>query len=182
MTASAALSSPALVKLLETLPDYAMYDDLDSTHMVESGYRLALGRILKTWGDRILDLAEQPGTSLTRSQGATVDQIMEQIGTCFRQLNAHEMSDCDTSSWRRARPLRQCDSMLLRVVESSQELATELRFREARGLWLERHGDSFHKRLRLAARQLERRNSLLGLKPLSAREESDEIFTLDEFL
>ena len=182
MTASAALSSPALVKLLETLPDYSMYDDLDTCHVVEAGYRLALGRILKAWGDRILDLVEQPGTSLTRSQHASVDQIMEQIGNCFRQLNAHETSDCDPSAWRRARPLRQCDSMLLRVIESSQDMASELRFREARGLWLERHGSAFHKRLRLAARQMERRNALLGLKPGSVRQELDDVFSMDEFL
>jgi hypothetical protein len=166
MTArSAASSSTVLAKILEVFPDYDHYTGESAVAAVESPFRLALGRVLKNWGDRLLDVIESHPQTLSRAQAEAIDTLVDSIGKSFRALNtpvaASEFDPADTSS---IAALRTCDANILRLVEEVLDYTQSLKPRQLSTLWIDHNAFPLYRRLARLHRELEARNAILGIR------------------
>ena len=170
MTGSAAaVVSGLMVEVFDHVPEYLEYDHADSVHVSESGYRVALGRVAKAWGDQLLDLAENPGNGLTRTETRTIDALLERISEIFAELNAFDHAELPSDDTRRRLQLREADASILDTVEEAAALMRRLRLTQGPSLWLQDNAGPVYRRLRRIARQLERRNQVLVGRPARSR-------------
>jgi hypothetical protein len=165
MTDRAAMVAPRLVDLIRALPEYEAYGDADTAYHSESPYRLAIGRLLKDWGDRLLDIAEFQGRFLSAEQARAIDALVQRISDVFRLLNCSGHIALDTRDRELLRELRGTDARLLRLLEESSELTGELRRSDMSVEWLRTTAGPLYRRLRRIRRQAQLRNELLGLTP-----------------
>lgn len=163
MTDRAALVAPGLAELIRTLPEYDGYGDADVAYHTESPFRLAIGRLLKDWGDRLLDIAEFQGNFLTQDQARAVDTLVQRISDVFRLLNCSGRIVVDIANPELLRELRTTDARIVRLIEEALALASDLRRTDVSARWLRGTAGPFYRRLRRIARQAELRNQLLGL-------------------
>jgi hypothetical protein len=162
MTArTAAISSPVLAQVLEAFPDYDRYGNAQVAQEAESPYRLAMGRLLKEWGDRLLDVMEGQPSSLTRTQAITIDTLVRSITESFEVLNSAAPIAVDPRDGLRIEKLRRCDSAILRLLDEVLRLTNRLRQREFSGTWLTQNARPLYRRLRRLHRELAFRNALL---------------------
>lgn len=162
---AAAVVSSMMVEVFHHVPEYLDYDHADSVRHGESNYRVALGRVAKAWGDQLLDLAENPGTGLTRTETRTIDALLERISEIFAQLNAFDPTELSVDDSQRRVDLREADGSILDTVEEGSALMRDLRMTQGASLWLHDHAGAMYRRLRRLTRQLEHRNAVLGGRP-----------------
>lgn len=166
MTArSAATSSPDLNRILEAFPDYGCYGDSQVAQEAESPYRLAMGRLLKEWGDRLLDVLESQPGNLTRTQAITIDGLVRAITASFEILNSLDPVGVDPRDRHRIEKLQRCDGVILKLLDEALRLTSLLRQREFSGSWLTQNARPLYRRLRRLQRQLALRNALLVVPP-----------------
>lgn len=168
---AAAVVSSQMVDVFHHVPEYRDYDHADSVRDGESHYRVALGRVAKAWGDQLLDLVENPRTGLTRTETRTIDALLERISEVFAQLNAFDLSEFRSDDTRRRMQLREADGAILDTVEEGSALMRDLRLTQGASLWLHDHAGAMYRRLRRLARQLERRNAVLGGHPVAMKKQ-----------
>jgi hypothetical protein len=169
MTDRAALVALGLAELIRTLPEYDAYGDADTAYHNESPFRLAIGRLLKDWGDRLLDIAEFQGSFLSQDQTRTIDTLVECISDVFRLLNCSGRIAVNVQDVELLRELRCTDARIVRLLEESMGLSGDLRRSDMTSRWLLTTAGPFYRRMRRIARQAELRNQLLGLAPPSQR-------------
>ena len=160
----AKVSTPRIVRVLDAMPNYSDYAEERRATESETSYRLALGQVLKAWGDQLLDLAEQQPRALSRAQTRMVDTLLEGISEVFHTLNEME----ELHSWgNRPAPheLLESDARLLELLERAQRIVLELRQREFSGVWIEKHAKPLYKTFRRMEKVLASRNDILGKLP-----------------
>jgi hypothetical protein len=162
MTASAAVVSAKLIELFDNVPEYVDYDCDEVVKDFESDYRIALGRIAKSWGDQLLDLAEHPASPLTRNETKTIDALLERISEVFEQLNTFEEVRVPADDTDRRETLRLVDGSILHAIEETASLMCGLQSKHAASLWLHDRAGKMYRRLRRLARELRRRNQVLS--------------------
>jgi hypothetical protein len=173
MTArTAAISSPVLAHILEAFPDYGCYGNSQVAQEAESPYRLAMGQLLKEWGDRLLDVLESQPSSLTRTQAITIDTLVRAITANFEILNSMDPVAVDPRDRRRIERLQRCDSTILQLLDEALHLTSLLRQREFSGSWLMQNARPLYRRLRRLQRELAMRNALLVPSPEGVRSSS----------
>lgn len=169
---AAAVVSSMMVEVFHHVPEYLDYDHADSVRDGESNYRVALGRVAKAWGDQLLDLAENPGTGLTRTETRTIDALLERISEIFAQLNMFDLTELSADDTERRLELREADGSILDTVEEGSALMRDLRMTQGASLWLHDNAGAMYRRLRRLARQIQHRNAVLGGIPESRRSAS----------
>jgi hypothetical protein len=161
MSAAATIVSTDLIELFDTVPDYLEYQSPQSIMDLESDYRVALGRLAKTWGDQLLELAERPSVPLSSEDAEALDSLLARISDVFEQLNAFRGAVFDPENSAGRQRLRVSDAQILHTVESTMSLLAELDPARGPGIWIEMHGAPFQRRLLRLSRELRRRNRLL---------------------
>lgn len=162
MARAARTSTTELVGVLERLPHYDEYFDDGRAAELESAFRVGVGRMIKGWGDQLLDIAEAQPRTLSRQQTGMVDNLLHEIGEIFRVLN-DMASLAPPSDDSRMESARRCDSRLLDSLDEAHRLVLRLRQREFSSIWLEQNAKPLHRHLRHIEKLLERRNRLLGV-------------------
>lgn len=163
MTA-ASVSPTGIASILESLPDYARFDRAESAADQEAPYRLAIGRMVKAWGDLLLDVMEIRPTPLNRNQGGMVDALLQAIGEIFQALNATGDINAGEVQSPQLRSLRHCDSDLLALLEECERVALSLKQKEFAGAWIDASSKPLYATLRGIHKQLTQRNRVLGLR------------------
>jgi len=163
MTA-ASVSPTGIASILESLPDYARFDRTQSAHDQEAPYRLAIGRMVKAWGDLLLDVVEVRPCPLNRNQGGMVDALLQAIGEIFQALNATGDIEPDDVRGPERRSLQTCDSDLLALLEECERAALALKQKEFAGAWVDERSKPLYATLRRIHKQLTQRNRVLGLR------------------
>ena len=162
MSRSAKISPSDLVHVLERLPEYRDYDEGERAQELESSYRVGVGRMVKSWGDQLLDIAEHSPRALSRNHAALIDNLLEEIGEIFRVLNTMGTLD-PFENEKQAESTRRCDSRLLESLDEAQRLVSRLQQREFSGVWIEQNAKPLIRQLQHIERLLSRRNKLLGI-------------------
>lgn len=163
MTDSAFLYPPHFGDVLRALPDYEAYQDAESAFRSEAPYRMALGRHIKDWGERLLDLSEYQGNLLPRRDMRVLDHLLGAITEIFGLLN------CGGRILRRPvepsdqKAMRDADARLLRLLEEGSELLDGMHRAEWAGEWIEHDARAFYRKLRSIHREIRDRNLQLGL-------------------
>jgi hypothetical protein len=166
MAFAAKVSTQRIVHLLDAMPNYSEYGEIQRAMENETSYRLALGYILKGWGDQLLDLAEQQPGTLSRSQTRMVDALLEGIGEIFATLNSmRELGSFSDEAGPQF--LQESDAKLLKLLERAQRIVVELRQREFSGVWIEKHAKSLFRTFHRIEKVLASRNDLLGTRGVS---------------
>jgi hypothetical protein len=162
MAQAARTSTAELVRVLERLPHYDLYLSGEKAIELESSYRVGVGRMVKSWGDQLLDIAEEKPRMLSRQQTGMIDNLLQEISEIFRVLNQlGELQPFEDP--RRVQSARQCDARLLASLDEAHRLIQRLRQREFSGVWVEQNFKPFYRKLRHIERLLARRNRLLGV-------------------
>lgn len=163
MTA-ASVSPTGIASILERLPDYARFDRVQSAHDEEVPYRLAIGRMVKAWGDLLLDVVEVRPSPLNRNQGGMVDALLQAIGEIFQALNADGEINVGSVRGPQLRSLRSCDSDLLQLIEVCERTTLTLKQKEFAGAWIDAESKPLYATLRRLHKQLTQRNRVLSLR------------------
>lgn len=162
MPATATLVSTDLVELFDTVPEYEEYRSTDTIQNLEADYRIALGRLAKSWGDQLLDVAERPMVPLSQEEARAIDTLLERISEIFEQLNSFRISRCTGDDAEAELRMRRSDAQIMSAAESATRILHELHPNAACGHWLQTQGGSLQRRLRRLSRELRRRNRVLG--------------------
>ena len=162
MAQAARTSTAELVRVLERLPHYDLYQSGDKAIELESSYRVGVGRMVKSWGDQLLDIAEEKPRMLSRQQTGLIDNLLQEISEIFRVLNQLGALQ-PFEDPRRVQSARHCDARLLNSLDEAHRLMLRLRQREFSGVWVEQNFKPFIRQLRHIERLLARRNRLLGV-------------------
>ena len=162
MPASATLVSTDLVELFDTVPEYAEYGDADSIQNLEADYRIALGRLAKSWGDQLLDVAEHPLVPLSQQETRAIDTLLERISEIFEQLNSFQISRCTKDDPKAEERMRHSDAQIISAAESATWMLHQLQSKVTCSEWLQSQGPGLQRRLRRLSRELRRRNRVLG--------------------
>ena len=162
MTARAAAVVPdALVDVFEHVPEYSGYDSPDFVQSCESDFRISLGRVIKSWGDQLLDLAERPDTPLSQADMHAIDVLLSAIGDLFDQLNRFRSTRVTPRERLRRESLRRADAAIIELMEETSLVMRELRAQRLGTRWLHDHADDLTDRLHSLTRRLRRRNEVL---------------------
>jgi hypothetical protein len=161
MAASADVVDKTLIDIFESVPEYGAYADPDSIRLFEDAYRIALARLTKTWGDQLLELAEDPPTPLTGRDVHTIDALVERISAVITQLNDLDEARALATSGTRCRALQQADAAILKALEETSRRMQELGGARSPSLWIKAHAGPIYKRLRRLDRDVALRNQVL---------------------
>jgi len=162
MTARAAAIAPeTLVDVFENVPEYSHYDEPDSVKSCESEYRISLGRVIKGWGDRLLDVAENARTPLSRDEMHSIDLILAGIAETFDELNRFRPTQVDEDEIARVERLRRADALIITILEESQRIIQALDGKRETQEWLTQRAEDMTRSLQALATGLERRNDVL---------------------
>ncbi|HKI84028.1 MAG TPA: hypothetical protein VKA63_06810 [Candidatus Krumholzibacteria bacterium] len=170
MTDSASLYPLHFGEVLNVLPEYEEYRDAESSYRGEAPFRMAVGRHVKDWGERLLDLSEFQGNLLPRRDLRVVDHMVSTVTDIFSTLNCGgqiRRVPVDSSTQDE---LRACDTRILRLLEEESELLDGMHRAEWAGEWLEHDAREFYRKLRSLKRELLDRNLLLGLRGSARRD------------
>lgn len=163
MTDSAFLYPPQFGDVLSALPEYEEYLDAESAFRIEAPYRLALGRHIKDWGERLLDLSEYQGNLLPRRDIRIVDHLLGAITEIFGLLNCGGRIRSRPTAEAEQREMRDADARLLRLLEEGGQLLEGMHRAEWAGEWIEHDARAFYRKLRCIHREIRDRNLQLGL-------------------
>lgn len=164
MTDKAAQLSPALARILRALPEYEAYDDAESAYRQEAPWRLAVGREVKEWGDRLLDVAEWQGRHLSRRDALVLDHLVSTLTDLFRRLSCGGRVERAPRAGEARERLRACDARILQHLEEGGSLLAGMPRGELAAEWLQDEARLFYKGLRGLRREIEERNRALGLR------------------
>ena len=164
MTDSASLYPFYFGEVLNVLPEYEEYHDAESSYRGEAPYRMAVGRHVKEWGERLLDLSEFQGNILPRRDLRTVDHMVSTVTDIFSILNCGGHIRRSPFEEATRNELRACDARILRLLEEESVLLDGMHRSEWAGEWLEQDAREFYRKLRNLQRELLDRNLLLGLR------------------
>jgi hypothetical protein len=164
MTDSASLYPFHFGEVLNVLPEYEEYRDAESSYRGEAPYRMAVGRHVKEWGERLLDLSEFQGNILPRRDLRVVDHMVSTVTDIFGILNCGGQIRRFPVERAAQDELRACDARVLRLLEEESELLEGMHRAEWAGEWLEHDAREFYRKLRSLKRELLDRNLLLGLR------------------
>ena len=162
MVRAARTSTYELVGVLERLPHYDEYCDDGRAAELESAFRVGVGRMVKSWGDQLLDIVEAKPRALSRQQADVVDTLLQEIGEIFHVLNDMASLQPQTDSTR-MESARRCDSRLLQSLDEAHRLVLRLHQREFSSIWLEQNATPLQRHLRHIEKLLSRRNRLLSV-------------------
>ena len=165
MTDSASLYSPRLAEVMLLIPDYELYDDPEASYRGESPYRLFIGRMLKDWGDCLLDVAEYQGGYLQVGHTRIVDHLVGNITEVFGVLNCSRRLQLASGDDQSRNTLVNCDAQILRLLEECDRIVHEIGDGEDAVEWIEHDARSFYRKLRVLRQEIESRNDLLGIAP-----------------
>jgi hypothetical protein len=163
MTDSAFLYPPHFGDVLNALPEYEEYLDAETAFRGEAPYRMALGRHIKDWGERLLDLSEYQGNLLPRRDMRIIDHLLGAITEIFGLLNCGGQVRRRPEEESDRRELRDADARLLRLLEEGSQLLEGMHRSEWAGEWIEHDSRAFYRKLRSIHREIRDRNLQLGL-------------------
>ena len=152
MVASAGVVSEALIDIFESVPEYDEYVDPEAIRPSEDAYRIAVARLAKTWGDQLLELAEEPPTPLTGQDVHTIDTLVEKISAVLTQLNDLDRARTLATSGTRRRALQEADAAILKALEETSRRMHELNGPRSVNLWLKDNAAAIYRRLRRLGR------------------------------
>jgi hypothetical protein len=158
---AAAIVPDALVDVFEHVPEYSGYDDRDVVKTCESDFRISLGRVIKSWGDQLLDAAEHTETPLTRAEMHAVDVLLGGIADLFDQRNRFRPVLVDDDESTRRESLARADAGIIALLEEGAQLMRDLRTPSLAHRWLEHHAAEMAERLHHLNDRLDRRNRVL---------------------
>lgn len=161
MRSSADVASGCLIEVFDKVPDYSSYVDPDAIRPGEDGYRVAVGRLAKYWGDQLLEIAEDPPTPITGHDVHTLDILVETISALITQLNDLDRARPLESGSARDEALRIADASILKGLEETARLMGELVGPRTVSLWVRHHAGPVYRRLRRLGRDFARRNQVL---------------------
>jgi hypothetical protein len=164
MTDSANIYPFHFGEVLNVLPEYESYEDPESSYQGEAPYRIAVGRHVKEWGERLLDLSEFQGNVLPRRDLRIVDQMVSTVTDIFSVLNCGGQIERCPFETATQEELRACDARILRLLEEESTLMDGMHHSEWAGQWLEQDARDFYRKLKNLQRELLDRNLLLGLR------------------
>lgn len=162
MPARAAVIAPEpLVDVFEHVPEYTDYDQPDSVKSSESEYRISLGRVIKAWGDQLLDVAENSDTPLSHEEMQSIDEILGGIAELFDELNRFRPTSVSDQESARVDRLRRADALIIALLEESHRIMQPLRERRQAKHWLDDRAADMARSLHALVTGLERRNDVL---------------------
>lgn len=158
---AAAIAPDTLVDVFEHVPEYSEYTEPESVKSNESEYRISLGRVIKSWGDQLLDVAENAPAPLTRQEMHSLDQILAGIADLFDELNRFEPTQLIESERARLDRLHRADAMIIALLEESQRIIEPLGVKRNTDQWFVERAEEMTRSLHALATGLERRNDVL---------------------
>ena len=163
MVTTASVSFPSMIELMEHLPVYSSYRTEDEAASAERTFRFALGGILKECGDRLLNVSDERPQLLGAEQNATIDALVNRIGSIFRRLDREGtvclVGDCSAT----IAELEDLDTRLILLVEESTNLVRKLESGVPSANWFKQEADRLSRDLESFSEMAEERNYLLGL-------------------
>lgn len=175
MAAAADVVSKTLVEIFESVPEYADYDDPEVIRQSEDAYRIALGHLTKTWGEQLLELAEQPPTPLTSHDVHTIDALVEKVSAVISQLNDLDRARTLGPGEQRHAALRESDAAILKALEEMSRMMLGIGGPRSVTLWLKANAAPMYRRLHRLSRDIGRRNQVLRARRHPWREGSPSI-------
>ena len=158
---AASLAPDALIDVFEHVPEYTGYDQPDTVKACESEYRISLGRVIKAWGDHLLEVAENTETPLSRQELQSIDAILSGIADLFDQLNRFQPTRVALAETVRRDRLRRADAMIIALMEESARIIRPLERQRVGTAWLSESADAMTASLDALVHGLERRNAVL---------------------
>lgn len=163
MVMTASVSFPSMVELMEQLPVYAAYRSEGDAADAERTFRYALGGILKDCGDRLLNVSDEQPQLLGAEQNATIDALVNRIGTIFRRLDREGtvclVGNCSAT----IAELEELDTRLILLVEEATDLVGKLESEVPSAAWFKQEAGRLSSDLDAFSEMAEERNYLLGL-------------------
>ncbi len=164
MSDSAELYPLHFGEVLNALPEYEDYLDPESSYRGESPFRMAVGKHIKGWGERLLDLSEFQGNLLPRRDHRILDHLVSMITDLFGTLNCGGSIRRQIAGSHLVDELENCDARILRLLEDCGSILEGMHRGEWAGEWIEHESRHFYRKLRQLQRELRDRNLLLGLR------------------
>jgi len=163
MVTTASISFPSMIELMEHLPVYSTYRTEDEAANAERTFRYALGGILKECGDRLLNVSDERPQLLGAEQNATIDALVNRIGSIFRRLDREGtvclVGHCSATSAE----LEELDTRLILLIEEATELVSRLESEIPSAKWFTQEAGRLSRDLESFSEMAEERNYLLGL-------------------
>ena len=173
MAASADVVNKVLIEIFESVPEYDDYGDPDAIRAGEDTYRIALARLTKTWGDQLLELAEEPPTPLTGHDIHTIDALVENISAIITQLNDLDRARTLGRAGVRYHALRESDAAILKSLDDASRMMQALNGPVSASMWLKANAAPIYRRVCRLGRDIARRNQVLRSRPHPWRYDSD---------
>lgn len=175
MAATADVVSKTLIEIFESVPEYADYDDPEAIRQSEDAYRIALGYLTKTWGEQLLEIAEEPPTPLTSHDLHTIDALVEKVSAVITQLNDLDRARTLGSGEQRRTALRETDAAILKALEETSRMMQGINGPRSVSLWLKANAAPIYRRLYRLSRDIARRNQVLRARRHPWRQDSPSI-------
>jgi hypothetical protein len=175
MVATADVVSRSLIEIFECVPEYAHYDDPETIRRSEDAYRIALCYLTKTWGEQLLEIAEEPPTPLTSHDLHTIDALVEKVSAVIAQLNDLDRAQTLGSGERRRDALRETDAAILKALEELSRMMHGINGPRSFSLWLRTNAAPIYRRLYRLSREIARRNQVLRARRHPWRQDSPSI-------
>jgi hypothetical protein len=163
MAPAASISHRELTPLIEHLPRYDRYDSRGDAHLGERDFRQALGYLLKSCGDHLLSLVERHGKVLGSDRIATIDVVVDAIGTVLRRLDRDGQIVLAGPADSTIAELEELDTRLILLLEDALQLVRQLASDLPATGWFLRQAPRLLRDLAEFSRTTEERNFLLGL-------------------
>jgi hypothetical protein len=163
MVQAARVGLVELTGVIGQLPSYQGYDRRAEADASESGFRLALGRMLKECGDQLLNIVEKQPNLITSEQHDVIDALVDALGVILRRLNRQGLIRLRGGADDTIAELEELDLRLLLLLEEALSLAAELA--RCAGVTCRFQAEALRLSRRLAefGKLAESRNFLLGL-------------------
>ena len=175
MGATADVVSKTLIEIFESVPEYADYDDPEAIRQSEDAYRIAIGQLTKTWGEQLLELAEEPPTPLTSHDVHTIDALVEKVSAVITQLNDLDRARTLGPGEQRHMALRESDAAILKALEEMSRIMLGINGPRSATLWLKASAAPLYRRLHRLSRDLAKRNQVLRAHRHPWRHDSPQI-------
>ena len=175
MAAAADVVSKVLIEIFESVTEYVNYDDPEAIRQSEDAYRIALAHLAKTWGEQLLELAEEPPTPLTSHDVQTIDALVEKVSAVISQLNDLDRARTLGPGEQRHTALRESDAAILKALEEMAHMMLGLNGPRGVTLWLKANAAPMYRRLYRLSRDIARRNQVLRARRHPWRHDSPSI-------
>lgn len=163
MAGAATVTFAELADLIREMPAYEGYGAREEAASNERAWRLALGRLLKECGDRLLGVIEQQPHLITEEQHDTIDALIEGIGRVLRFLSQRGEICLRPGDRSAIAELEELDLRLLLLLEEALSLAAALACDVRASSWFAREAVRLSHGLAALGDATQERNCLLGL-------------------